>query len=187
LFNLTQPASVETDPETLANFILNPKSVTVPNVKDAYAAKKLNNGTYFSLLRDAVEGQNDPTKVMEATVEADRLKYFADQAGIPNIYKAQNEQQKKDYAALLVHTQQDIDLAQQQKGGKLTQSEKDQIIQRNVQQHVITHLRSAWNPLAWIPGHETYQHGRSAATRSRRARRAPQRARTASCISRTGK
>jgi murein DD-endopeptidase MepM/ murein hydrolase activator NlpD len=88
LFNLTQPASVETDPETLANFILNPKSVTVPNVKDAYAAKKLNNGTYFSLLRDAVEGQNDPTKVMEATVEADRLKYFADQAGIPNIYKS---------------------------------------------------------------------------------------------------
>jgi murein DD-endopeptidase MepM/ murein hydrolase activator NlpD len=159
LFNLTQPASVETDPETLANFILNPKSVTVPNVKDAYAAKKLNNGTYFSLLRDAVEGQNDPTKVMEATVEADRLKYFADQAGIPNIYKAQNEQQKKDYAGLLVHTQQDIDVAQQQKGGKLTQSEKDQIIQRNVQQHVITHLRSAWNPLAWIPGHETYLTG----------------------------
>jgi murein DD-endopeptidase MepM/ murein hydrolase activator NlpD len=157
LFNLTQPSSPETDPETMANFILNPKTVTVPNVKDAYAGKKLSTGSYLSLLRDAVEGQNDPTKVMEATVEADRLKYFADQAGIPNIYKSQNEQQKKDYAALLVRTQQDIDLAQQQKGGKLTQTEKDQIIQRNTQQHVITHLRSAWNPLAWIPGHNTYQ------------------------------
>jgi hypothetical protein len=134
--------------------------VTVPNVKDAYAAKKLNNGTYFSLLRDAVEGQNDPTKVMEATVEADRLKYFADQAGIPGIYQTGKGevgyQQKKDYAALLVHTQQDIDVAQQQKGGKLSQTEKDQIIQRNVQQHVVTHLRSAWSPLA-IFGNKTYQ------------------------------
>jgi murein DD-endopeptidase MepM/ murein hydrolase activator NlpD len=152
LFNLTQPASVETDPETLTNFILNPKSVTVPNVKDAYAAKKLNNGTYFSLLREAMDGQNDPTKVIEATVEADRLKYFADQAGIPGIYDTQDPESRRDYAALLVRTQQDIDLTQQQKGGKLTQAEKDQIIQRNTQQHVITHLRSNWNPLKWIAG-----------------------------------
>jgi hypothetical protein len=94
---------------------------------------------------------------MEATVEADRLKYFADAAGIPNIYKSQNEAQKRNYADLLVHVQQDINQGQQQKQGKLTQDEKDKIIQRNVQQHVITHLRSAWNPLSWIPGHNTYQ------------------------------
>jgi hypothetical protein len=54
-FNLSQPASVETDPETMANFILDPKSVTVDNVKNAYAAKKLNNGAYFGLLRDAMD------------------------------------------------------------------------------------------------------------------------------------
>jgi murein DD-endopeptidase MepM/ murein hydrolase activator NlpD len=159
-FNLSQPASVETDPETMANFILDPKSVTVANVKDAYASKKLNNGSYFSLLREAMDNANDPSKVMEATVEADRLKFFADQAGIPGIYKTAagdaGIQQKRDYASLLVRVQQEIDQAQQQKQGKLSQDEKDKIIQRNVQQHVITHLRSAWNPLA-IFGNKTYQ------------------------------
>jgi murein DD-endopeptidase MepM/ murein hydrolase activator NlpD len=159
VFNLSQPASVETDPETMANFILDPKSVTVDNVKNAYAGKKLNNGAYFSLLRDAMDQSQNPSKVMEATVEADRLKYFADQAGIPNIYKAENEQQKKDYAGLLVRVQEEVDAAQQQKGGKLSQSEKDAIIQRNVQQHVITHLRSAWNPMAWMFGEKTYTTG----------------------------
>jgi NADPH-dependent ferric siderophore reductase len=96
---------------------------------------------------------------MEATVEADRLKFFADQAGIPNIYKAENEQQKRDYAGLLVRVQQEVDQAQQQKQGKLSQAEKDAIIQRNVQQHVITHLRSAWNPMAWMFGQKTYNTG----------------------------
>jgi len=155
VYNLSQPPAVETDPETMANFILDPKSVTVSNVKDAYAAKKLNNGAYFSLLRDATDNAQNPQKIVEATVEADRLKYFADQAGIPDMYKAQNEDQKRDYASLLVRTQQEIDLAQQQKQGKLTQAEKDQIIQRNVQQHVITHLRGKWSPMRLL-GSTTY-------------------------------
>lgn len=156
LDSLSQPPAVDTDPETMANFILNPKSLTVPNVQAAYADKKLSNGSYLSLLRDATDSANHPEKLIDATVEADRLKYFADQAGIPNIYKSENEQQKRDYASLLVRVQEQIDQAQQQKQGKLSQSEKDAIIQQNVQQHVITHLRSAWNPLAWIPGHNTY-------------------------------
>jgi murein DD-endopeptidase MepM/ murein hydrolase activator NlpD len=159
VFNLSQPASVETDPETMANFILDPKSVTVDNVKNAYAGKKLNNGAYFSLLRDAMDQSQNPSKVMEATVEADRLKYIADQAGIPNIYTSQTPAQKRDYAGLLVRVQEEVDAAQQQKGGKLSQSEKDAIIQRNVQQHVITHLRSAWNPMAWMFGEKTYTTG----------------------------
>jgi murein DD-endopeptidase MepM/ murein hydrolase activator NlpD len=156
LDSLSQPPAVDTDPATMANFILNPKSLTVPAVQSAYTDKKLSNGSYLSLLRDATDNANSPEKLIDATVEADRLKYFADQAGIPNIYKAENEQQKRDYAGLLVRTQQQIDQAQQQKQGKLTQTEKDAIIQQNVQQHVITHLRSAWNPLSWIPGHNTY-------------------------------
>jgi hypothetical protein len=171
----------------MANFILNPKTVTVPNVKDAYAGKKLSTGSYLSLLRDAVEGQNDPTKVMEATVEADRLKYFADQAGIPNIYKSQNEQQKKDYAALLVHTQQDIDVAQQQKGGKLTQD-------REGSDHPAQHAAARDHASAqrvesagsWIPGHNTYQQT-SAAIRCRRARPGRRRDRMASCTLRMGR
>lgn len=156
LFNLSQPASVETDPETMANFILKPDSVTVPNVQAAYLGKKLNNGTYFSLLRQAMDNQQDPSKVMDATVEADRLKFFADQAGIPDVYRAQTETDKRNYANLLVRVQQEIDQAQQLKQGKLSQQEKDTIIQRNLQQHVITHLRSAWNPMAWLFGQKTY-------------------------------
>lgn len=157
VFRMSQPPATETDPETMANFILNPKSVTVASVKDAFADGKLSNGSYYGLLKDATDYGADPSKVMAATVQADRLKYFADQAGIPNIFKSQNEQQKRDYAALLVRVQTEIAQAQQQKQGKLSQNESDAIIQRNVQQHVITHLRSAWNPLSWIPGHNTYQ------------------------------
>lgn len=156
VFNLSQPAALEDDPETRANFILDPKSVTVGNVKDAYTEKRLSNGSYYSLLKEATDNEKDPGKVIDASVEADRLKYFADQAGVPNMYTAQNQDQKRDYAALLVRTQQEIDQAQQQKQGKLTQSDKDAIIQRNVQQHTITHLRSAWNPMVWALGQPTY-------------------------------
>jgi hypothetical protein len=151
LYNFSKPIATETDPDTMTNFILDPKSVTVDNVKNAFAAGKLSNGSYLSLLKDAVDGQNQPQKVIEATLEADRLKYFADQAGLPNMYGQQTPEQKRDYAQLLVRVQQDIDVAQQQKNGKLTQTEKDQIMQRDLQQHTITRLRMQWyNPLSWV-------------------------------------
>jgi len=155
IFRMSKPPATETDPETMTSFILDPKSVTVPNVKNAFADGKLSDSTYFTLLQDAVSMQNDPSKVMEATVEANRLQYWADRAGIPNIYRQKTEADKRDYAQMLTRVQDDINVAQQQKGKKLTQDEKDKVIQQSLQQHVITRMRSAWNPLAWI-GDKSY-------------------------------
>lgn len=159
VFRMSRPPATETDPETMTGFILDPRTVTVPNVKNAFADGKLSDSAYFSLLSDATAMGSDKGKLLDATVEADRLQYFADQAGIPNIYKQKTEQDKRDYAGLLTRVQSEIAQSQQQKGGKLSQDEKDKIIQRNVQQHVITHLRSAWNPMAWLFGQKTYNTG----------------------------
>lgn len=142
----------ETD--AVANFYMHPELLTQANV-DA-ARPQLANSTYLQLTQRANALENKPEKVMEATVEADRLKYLADQAGIPKVYAKEDENGKRDYASLLVRVQQEIDQAQQQKQGKLTQTEKDAIMQRNVQQHVITHLRSAWNPMSWGLGKPTW-------------------------------
>jgi len=157
VFRMSRPPATETDPETMTGFILDPKTVTVPNVKNAFADGKLSDSAYFSLLSDAA-GFQDKNKLFDATVEADRIQYFADQAGIPNIYKQKTEADKRTYAQMLTRVQTEIDQAQQQKQGKLSQTEKDAIVQRNLQQHVITHLRSAWNPLAWF-GSKTYSTG----------------------------
>jgi murein DD-endopeptidase MepM/ murein hydrolase activator NlpD len=153
-FNLSKPIEADTDPGTMAGFILNPETLTVDNVKAAYTGGKLSNGSYLSLLTDATKLANKPDKVLAATVEADRIKFFADQAGIPQ-FSTQTDDQKREYNQLLVRIQSDVNTAQINKGGELTQAEKDAITQRNLQQYSISHLRSAWSPLAWL-GNTTY-------------------------------
>jgi hypothetical protein len=157
LHNLSKPIPVETDPETMTSFILNPKTITADNVKAAFANGQLSKESYISLLTESQKIENKPEKVIAATLEADRLKHWADQAGIPSIYATQSPEQKRDYADLLVRTQQDIDQEQITKGRELTQTEKDGIMQRDVQQHVVTRLRSGWSPMSWIGGQKTYQ------------------------------
>jgi hypothetical protein len=156
LYNMRKPPAVESDPDTEANFILNPKTLTVDNVKAAFAGGKLSNGSYISYLTEAQKLATTPAKVIAASLEADRLKYWADQAGIPAMYATQSEAQKRQYADLLVRTQQDIDQAQSVKGHELTQVEKDGIMQRNTHQYVVTNLRSGWSPMSWMFGQKTY-------------------------------
>jgi murein DD-endopeptidase MepM/ murein hydrolase activator NlpD len=136
----------ETD--LVANFYQHP-AVLTPAAVDL-ARPNLSNSTYLSLMERATALQNNPKGVIEATGIADRIKYFANQAGIKDSDdKGQSSADKQNYTALVYAATNDIDQIKGQNHGKATPKQVDDAILNQLTQRNLVIPRSSWNPLSW--------------------------------------
>ncbi|HVW78508.1 MAG TPA: M23 family metallopeptidase [Alloacidobacterium sp.] len=137
----------ENNEDVQADFILNPQNQTV----DWVQAHRMDftPETYISYLTHAKNMDADPQSVPNANFDMSRLKYFANAAGM-NVFGKQQPEDKQSMSTLAFAVQNAMDAEQQAKKRKLTQSEKDEIMQRELAKQTVQTLRSKWNPLAWF-------------------------------------
>jgi hypothetical protein len=139
----------ETD--IVSTFFAHPDVLTPANVD--LARPQLANTTYLQLMERATALQNNPKGVIEANAIAERVKYFANQAGIKDPDdKSQSAADKQNYTALMYAVSNDIEQIKGANHGKATADQVDKAIQNELIQQTITTPRSSWNPLGAILG-----------------------------------
>jgi hypothetical protein len=137
----------ETD--LVSTFYAHPDVLT-PTVVDG-VRPQLANSTYLSLMERATALQNNPKGVVEASAIAERVKYFANLAGIKDPDdKQQSQADKQNYTNLMYKVSNDIDTIKTANKGKATSDQVDKAIQQELIQQTISTPRSPWNPLAFL-------------------------------------
>jgi hypothetical protein len=143
----------ETD--ILQGFYAHPETLTQDAV-DA-AAPNLSRSSYLSLTERATALAASPKNVVEATGISDRVKFFANQAGIKDSDdKGQTAADKQNYTALIYKINNDIDQVKAQNHGKATSDQVDKVIQQELIQRTINLPRSPYSPLRVLGISDTY-------------------------------
>jgi hypothetical protein len=153
-YDLTRPEAQETDLNTWYKFRTQPDQLTLSNVNEAFSKGLLTKGDYKNFVEDAVRLTNKPDYVQQAGDVAERVKYFAGQAGLP-VYGPQSPEQKSQLGTLHYKVQSDIDQIKSQNHGKITSEQVDQVIKKELTQQTLAIPRSPYSPLA-IFGNKTY-------------------------------
>jgi murein DD-endopeptidase MepM/ murein hydrolase activator NlpD len=141
-YNQSQAFKEMDEVDLVSYFTQNPDMLTAANV-DA-ARPKLANSTYLQLQAKAQSLQNNPQGVVEANAVNDRIKYFAQHAGV-NV-EPKTAQNKQTLADLTFRVQQDVDQLKTQNHGKATGDQVDKAIQQELIRHTTTTQRSPWDP-----------------------------------------
>jgi murein DD-endopeptidase MepM/ murein hydrolase activator NlpD len=148
----------ETD--ILAGFAQDPTTLTPENVEAAHS--RLANSSYLSLMEKATAMQNNPKGVQEAQAVSERVKYFAEQAGL-NISGTVKRPDgtvaaakptpadKQDFTALQFQVDEGINQIKSQNHGKATQKQVDDLIQGLLVKRAFTQPTMHWyDPLSWV-------------------------------------
>lgn len=129
----------------VSDFIADPASLTPDAVDRAYGLGQLSNPTYLSLSEKAQAQKKNPQGVYEAQAVNERIKYFAQPAGI-NVHPTKPED-KQTLNNLTVRVQQGIDHIKAQNHGKATGDQVDQVIKNLLIQRSYTLPSGAPSPL----------------------------------------
>lgn len=130
--DLTKPEAQKTDLGTLYDFITKPDTLTVANVKQAWATGKLAKGEFLSLTERAMTAEKQgKSYVQEAGDIQGRIDYLANRSGIKT-YGTQTPEDKAKHGALSYAVQNDIERVKQQNHGKITGDQVDQIINKEL-------------------------------------------------------
>lgn len=92
-----------------------------------------------ALTRDLLKRRaslNDPANVIEAKIDEDTFKRLADSAGLKPYETKKSEKQNSELGRLKYAVEQQIDIEQREKRRKLTQMEKEQVMQRVIDNKV---------------------------------------------------
>jgi murein DD-endopeptidase MepM/ murein hydrolase activator NlpD len=141
----------ETD--LVSYFTQHPDMVTPANI-DA-ARPKLANSTYLSLMGKAQDYATNPQTVIQAQDVNERVKFYAEQAGVNTSPKTPAD--KMTYDTLMHSVQTGVDQIKEQNKGKATPEQVEGLIKQQLIQHTIATPRSPWNPLALFSPNSTQQ------------------------------